>query len=216
MFATACSNAQQKELSPDDFEKAITANGVQLLDVRTADEYKQDHMQHALQADWLNTDEFQKRIQYLDKTKPVYVYCASGVRSGKAAQWMRDNGFVSVTNLKGGMAQWKMADKPVEGTLTNQMQVDVFNDVIKNTQVVLVDVGAEWCPPCKTMQPVLDKLKTTDNNFKLLKVDGGIDVDVMKSINAQSLPTFIVYKNGKETWRKEGVVAYDELEAQLK
>jgi thioredoxin-like negative regulator of GroEL len=79
-----------------------------------------------------------------------------------------------------------------------------------------VDVGAEWCPPCKKMEPVLESLsKEFQGKFTLLKVDGGRDLTVMKEIGASVLPTFMVYKNGKLSWKKEGIVTLQELKDAL-
>lgn len=81
---------------------------------------------------------------------------------------------------------------------------------------MLVDFGAAWCPPCKQMEPVLEKLaKDLPGAFKLVKVDGGNDIDVMKSQKVEALPVFIIYKNGKETWRKQGVIELDVLKKAL-
>jgi rhodanese-related sulfurtransferase len=79
------------------------------LDVRTAGEYQSGHFKNSLQADWLNKEQFTDRIKYLDKNKPLLVYCASGVRSGAAAKWLLENGFTDVQNLKGGWfhGSWK-------------------------------------------------------------------------------------------------------------
>jgi protein-disulfide isomerase-like protein with CxxC motif len=48
-----------------------------------------------------------------------------------------------------------------------------------------------------------------------LKVDGGNDVTVMKEIGATVLPTFMVYKNGKLSWKKEGIATLEELKSAL-
>jgi len=81
---------------------------------------------------------------------------------------------------------------------------------------VLVDFGAEWCPPCRKMQPVLDALQNEmKDKFKIVKVDGGINTAVMQQLDVSTLPTFIVYKNGKEVWRKQGIVEKNELKKQL-
>src|SRR5438067_2118132 len=82
-----------QQLATAEFEQGIAGKSVQVLDVRTADEFRQGHIAHSLQADWGNQVEFNKRAQHLDKTKPVYVYCASGGRSKPAADWFRSNGF---------------------------------------------------------------------------------------------------------------------------
>lgn len=213
------SSAQQgsKDVDATTFEKDLQKENVQILDVRTPSEYEGGHIKSAMLADWTNQQQFKERVQYLDKSKPVMVYCASGGRSGKAAQWLSENGFTTVENLKGGITQWKIENKPVEGSTPQpQMTEQEYATHIKNAGIVLVDFGAEWCPPCRKMEPVLTELQTEmKDRFQLVKVDGGINTNIMKLQGVEALPTFIVYKNGKETWRKQGVVEKSELVAQL-
>src|SRR5437868_3773366 len=101
----------QDGLPSAEFEKRINTQQPQLLDVRTAGEYQSGHIKKSLQADWLNKEQFTDRIKYLDKNKPLLVYCASGMRSGAAAKWLLENGFTDVQNLKGGMVSWKLEGK---------------------------------------------------------------------------------------------------------
>lgn len=210
--------AQQKvTISSAEFESKLSSGTYQILDVRTAGEFKTGYLKNALQADWLNKEEFTERTKYLDKSKPVLVYCASGVRSEQAAKWMLKQGFTEVLNLKGGTSAWLVEGKKMEATAAvSQMKVNDFTKNIQSAQVVLVDVGAEWCPPCKKMEPVIKQLQVDlSGKFELVKVDGGVDIDVMKTIKASVLPTFIVYKDGKEIWRHEGIVALETLKAKL-
>src|SRR5665647_3812456 len=73
---TACnSDSQQTNLSVTEFEKAIAQSNIQLLDVRTSEEYQSGHLNNAFLADWNNEEEFKTRVQALDKSKPVYTYC---------------------------------------------------------------------------------------------------------------------------------------------
>ena len=66
------------------------------------------------------------------------------------------------------------------------------------------------------MKPVIDELEANkDLNFLLLKVDAGLHTTVMKSLNVEPIPLFIIYKEGKEVWRKQGIVSKEELMAQL-
>lgn len=213
----SCQSQAQEGLTATDFEKKIQAGESQLLDVRTAGEFQSGHLKNSLQADWLNNKEFAERIKYLDKSKPLLVYCASGVRSGAAAKFLLAQGFVSVQNLKGGLTAWKLEGKTVEQPAgAAQMTLDAYKAVTTSAEIVLVDFGAEWCPPCKKMEPVLKQLQNElAGQFKLVKVDGGMDVDVMKAQKVESLPVFIIYKNGKETWRKQGVVELSELKEKL-
>lgn len=213
----SCQGQAQDGLTVSEFEKRISTGESQLLDVRTAGEFQSGHLKNSLQADWLNNKEFTERIKYLDKSKPLLVYCASGLRSADAAKYLLGQGFTNVQNLKGGLTAWKLEGKTVESPAgTAQMTIDQYNQQILSAEVVLVDFGAEWCPPCKKMEPVLAQLqKELTGQFKLVKVDGGMDIDVMKTQQVESLPVFIIYKNGKETWRKQGVVELSELKAKL-
>ncbi len=221
IFAIACSsnnsNSQTGVLSTGVFQQKLSQHNIQILDVRTAEEYQAGHLKNALQANWLDKAQFADRIQHLNKAIPVLVYCASGVRSGQAMKAMAQEGFKEVYNMEGGMSAWKVEGKPFEASAaTAEMTVDAFQSKLNETSITLVDIGAEWCPPCKKMEPVLAQLqKDFGNKYSLIKVDGGNDISVMKYLQFQALPTFIVFKNGKETWRKQGIVSLDDLKKAL-
>jgi rhodanese-related sulfurtransferase len=207
-----------QKVSADDFERGLTGKNVQILDVRTAGEYNSGHIKNALLSDWNNSTQFNDRIRYVDKDKPVYIYCLAGGRSAAAADWMRKNGFKNVVELVGGINAWKKASKPIEGASTEkQMTIEEYRAKIPANKTTLVDVGASWCPPCVKMQPVLDQLESTKGlNFLLVKIDAGVHTDLLKALNIEPIPVFIIYKNGKETWRKQGIVTKEELLAQIK
>lgn len=218
MFFTACETNGQNTLSISvvDFESKLNSGTYQILDVRTAGEFRSGYLKGALQADWLNKKEFQERTQYLNPDKPLLVYCASGVRSEQAAKWLLKKGFKQVYNLKGGTSAWQVSGKPMEASaVTTQLSVSDFEKKIQ-TGTVLVDVGAEWCPPCKKMEPIIQQLQNElSGKFQLVKVDGGVDIEVMKHIKADALPTFIIYKNGKEIWRDFGIVSKESIQSKL-
>ncbi len=210
--------AVNSKIGPEEFEKAIADNSPQVLDVRTAGEFKTGHIKNSLLADWNNKQEFNERIQYVDKKKPVYIYCLVGGRSASAADWMRKNGFSNVVELAGGINAWKTASKPLEGSSNEpQMTEEQYRASIPENKTVLVDFGASWCPPCVKMNPIIDELESTkDLNFLLVKIDASVHIDLMKALNIEPIPVFIVYKKGKEVWRKQGVVSKEELLGQLK
>ena len=204
-----------QELSPQKFEKAISGENVQLLDVRTFDEYQSGYILNALQADWTNKEEFTQRVAALDKSKPVYIYCLSGGRSAAAQKWMLENGFTSVTNLKGGINAWNQAKMDV----VIEMQAELFDldkelKTYSPDQKVLVDISATWCPPCRKMQPVIEELKT--EKYAVIVVDGGAQKQICDAYNVEAFPTFIVFQNGKEIARKQGIVTKEELVELLK
>ena len=73
--------------------------------------------------------------------------------------WMKQNGFVDVSNLRGGTSAWRMEGKPLESkTSREEMSMAAFSASTK-TGIILVDIGAEWCPPCVKMEPVLKQLQ---------------------------------------------------------
>jgi rhodanese-related sulfurtransferase len=210
-------NAFSQSLTTADFEKGIAAKNSQLLDVRTAEEYKSGHIAQALQADWKNQEQFSSRAQHMDKTKPIYVYCAAGSRSKEAAQWLRTNGYAEVYELTGGFIQWKGDGKPVEGIPdTKPMTMEAFMAEVSGAGIVLVDIGAPWCAPCRKMDQVLQWLhRDMEGKYKLVKIDAGVHTDLMKQLKASELPTLILYQNGKEVWRKTGIVDLEELEKEV-
>lgn len=221
LLATGAGSCQSQpsgnQLNAQQFEAGIKQPNIQLLDVRTAGEYKQAHLAGSLQADWNNSQQFNDRTQHLDKQKPVYVYCLSGGRSARAAAMLRQEGFQQVYELTGGINSWIGNGKPVEGGIgLKQLALSDYAALTRSAPVVLIDFGATWCPPCKKMEPILESLvKEKGTLFKLAKVDGGNDYDVMKAQKVEALPVFILYKNGEEIWRHQGVVSKEELEKQL-
>lgn len=88
-------------------------NGGVLLDLRTTDEMNKGFIKGAVQLDFLAKDA-EKQIDNLDKNKTYYIYCASGNRSGQAAQYMKDHGFRRVYNLEKGLKEWEEKGYSVE------------------------------------------------------------------------------------------------------
>lgn len=210
--------AQSKSANPQEFEKGISQADIQILDVRTATEFSSGHIKNALQADWTNPTQFQDRIRYVDKDRPVYIYCLAGGRSHAAAEWMKENGFRNIVELKGGINAWKKENKPVEGASNEpQLTKEQYFASIPTNKTILVDFGASWCPPCVKMNPVLAELEADkDLKFQLLKIDAAIHTNLMKELDLEPIPVFILYKKGKEVWRKQGIVSKEELKKLLK
>ncbi len=101
------------DLKPAQFQQAIQSGNVQFVDVRTPSEYEQARIKGAELIDWKSPD-FKEKIQHLDKNKPVYIYCRTGMRAARAQRYMRKHGFKEVYNLVGGIKGWYRAGLPVE------------------------------------------------------------------------------------------------------
>ena len=108
LFITQISFAQNKiakDVSVKEFSKLISAGKGTLLDVRTPGEIAKGSIKGSVNLDFFD-DNFESKLDQLDKTKPVYVYCAAGGRSSDAMDMMKKKGFVEVYNLLGGYNAW--------------------------------------------------------------------------------------------------------------
>jgi len=94
-----------KNVEAEEFKSLFESGNGTLLDVRTIGEVENGAIEGAVNIDF-NGPSFKDELTKLDKSKPVYVYCASGGRSGKAMNMMKDMGFSEVYNLIGGYGNW--------------------------------------------------------------------------------------------------------------
>ena len=91
-----------------------------------------------------------------------------------------------------------------------------YYDWINRQEPTLVDFYATWCGPCKMMTPVIKQLaKDVKGKAKILKVDIDKNQKLSKKIDVMSVPTFIIYKGGKEVWRRSGAMTKAKLKKQL-
>ncbi|HMQ46793.1 MAG TPA: rhodanese-like domain-containing protein [Saprospiraceae bacterium] len=125
-FLCACQSAPQKteqqstqstpttssiinEVLPQaDYRARIQAtDNIQLVDVRTPEEYQAGHIEGALNINFFDPDFEQQLLQGVKKDQPVYLYCRSGNRSGQASKKMVQWGYQEIYDLEGGFSQWK-------------------------------------------------------------------------------------------------------------
>ena len=72
------------------------------------------------------------------------------------------------------------------------------SDVLESKKVVLVDVWAPWCGPCRAMEPVLEDVEKEVNGWaEIVQLDASVEMDKVQELGIQGLPTFLVYKAGK-------------------
>jgi rhodanese-related sulfurtransferase len=112
LFATvvvSCKNTikgEVKVISPEEMQTILQLENVQLVDVRTPEEYKEGFITKSQNIDFLSPT-FLEDISNLDKNKPVLLYCQSGGRSARCAKKLLEAGFVKVYDLQGGISRWK-------------------------------------------------------------------------------------------------------------
>ena len=91
------------------------------------------------------------------------------------------------------------------------MEVDINNsnfeqEVINHKGTVIVDFYGTWCMPCKMLAPIVEKV-VEDNNFKLAKVDVDENEELIRKFGIMSVPTLLIFKDGKQVNSVSGVVS---------
>ncbi len=122
MCATQASGCAHNDniisVSAPEFEKEIKTDSVQLLDVRTPQEYAEGHIDGALNINVQSDDFKELALRKLSKDSTVLVYCRSGRRSLDAAEKLTKLGY-KVVNLKGGIIEWREDGLPVVSETEN-------------------------------------------------------------------------------------------------
>ena len=97
------------------------------------------------------------------------------------------------------------------------MNMEKFNELIQSTKPVLVDFYAEWCGPCQIMKPrILDVAERIGDDAKVIQIDIDKEKELATRFRIQSVPTFIIFKNGKQQWRQSGIISAHALMKLLK
>lgn len=221
-IATLNLQAQEK-VSAEDIIKVKDQPASQLLDVRTAKEFAEGHIQNAQNIDWTKKESFQASVEKLDKSKPVYVYCLGGGRSKQAAAYLAERGY-QVFEYNGGMMDWRSADRPEikdskasESEDTNkEMTTAQFDALTKSADLVLINYSAVWCGPCQELKPALLKIQKEQTNLvKVVRIDADQNKTLMKSKKITAIPLMTLYKDGKEVWKHTGVLSEAQIMAQI-
>ena len=96
-----------------------------------------------------------------------------------------------------------------------------YKEIINSSKVVLVEFFASWCPHCQRMMPVVAQIKELlQGQVDVYQFDIDEYAELAQSNGADSVPTFIIYKNGEEQWREsgeiEGQVLLSKIESYLR
>lgn len=90
--------------------------------------------------------------------------------------------------------------------------MEKFYDIINGSQLTLVDFFATWCAPCKAMHPVLEQLKEyMGEGIRIIKIDVDKNQALSNAYGIQSIPTLMLFRNGKMLWRQSGAMRFPDL-----
>jgi len=103
--------------------------------------------------------------------------------------------------------------------MSKLLEVDDNNfdaEVLQSTLPVMVEFGATWCAPCKKQLPILEELmKESSGNFKVVKVDIDEATSICNTYKIRSVPTLLVFNDGKVTNSRNGVTSLSDLKKML-
>ena len=91
-----------------------------------------------------------------------------------------------------------------------------FDTIINDSRPVIVDFHALWCSPCKMQSPILKEVASElGERVRVIKIDVDANNNIASRFSVQSVPTIIIFKNGRAVWRQSGVVSKSELKSVL-
>jgi len=104
-----------------------------------------------------------------------------------------------------------MADNAVEITNLN------FDEKVTNNEIpILIDFGAEWCAPCRMLEPTIDAIAVEYKGRAVVgKVDIDSQVELAQKFGVMSIPTLLVFKNGEPVDKVVGVVSKDKIASMI-
>ena len=91
-----------------------------------------------------------------------------------------------------------------------------YKKIINSSEVVLVEFFASWCPHCQRMMPIVAQIKELlQGKVNVYQFDIDQNAELAQENGADSIPTFIIYKNGEEQWRESGEIEGQVLLAKI-
>ena len=190
-----------------------------ILDVRTPDEYSGGHIQDAINIDWNNGD-FEQKTSSFDKNKTIMVYCLSGGRSSAAASYLRSAGYRDIKELDGGMMSWRAANLPVSMQQASQKKgysKEQFYALLQANSMVLIDFYADWCKPCKQLQPILEEIALENTStLKIIRINADENPDLCRELGIDGLPYLQLYKQKSIAWSHMGFIDKQTIVSQIK
>ncbi|SDH35241.1 thioredoxin domain-containing protein [Mucilaginibacter sp. P25] len=186
--------------------KLKQAKEPQILDARSAEEFVQNHIKAAINVD-AKAPGYLQKLDALDKQKPTFVYSIANGRSTVLSRELRAKGFKDVEELPGGLANWIGSGYPIISTIKKGVSLSrsQFNELVASSPEVLVDFGSKYCGACKKLVPVLDSLKANKAfSPKVISIEVYDNTNLAKDLKVNVLPTLVLYKNGKQVWKKQG------------
>lgn len=191
------------QLNSNQFLELTVNKQVTLIDVRTLGEFKNGHIKNANQLNYYAFN-FKNKLLLLPKNEAIFLYCNTGYRSERAAQYLVKNGYSKVYNLEFGIMEWEAQNKPVlvdnnaKPDVIDKYSIKQFESLVLTKPNLLIDFYAPWCAPCQQMFPVIDSLKTHyQDEVTIVKINVDASKNLIKKLNIIGVPRLHLYTNGE-------------------
>lgn len=90
--------------------------------------------------------------------------------------------------------------------MANKVNTQTFQELVLNSaKPVLVDFYADWCGPCKMLTPVIEQIAAESDAYEVYKLNVDEAPEIAAKYGVMSIPTLIVFKDGKESGKTIGV-----------
>ena len=178
----------------------------QIIDVRTPEEFKTNHINRAVAVNLKEADYLDKLKQF-DKAKPVFIYAIQNFRPDVLAKELHEVGYTKVYELKGGIAAWIGKGYPYYSSRQSNISKTDYNKIINDNKIVLVEIGTKYCSLCLRAKRIVDSLQNDGNvSYKTLELELYNNPQLVAGLNEVSaVPTLLLYKAGKITWKRTGL-----------
>lgn len=199
-------------------EKVARTDSAVIVDVRTPNEFANGHIEGALNINW-HAESFDEQVALLDKSKPIFVYCQSGGRSGSAATRLKELGFAHIFDMRGGMGAWRAEKLPEISPNTMQnigMSWEEYQAMLQSDKPVLIGFYATWCAPCMAMTPYLERIhKELEGEMSVIQIDFDRHRGVAAELGIASPPVLILYDRLERIWQHHGYIEEAQIREQI-
>ena len=200
-----------------EFDRLVKQNNGILLDVRTSSEFNNGHIANSGNLNFYSLS-FRKKLSLLPRDQAIYLYCNTGYRSEKAAEFLLNNGYSNVYNLEHGIMEWDLEEFPVivepgaRPDLDNKMETERYYALIKSDPLVFIDFYAPWCGPCRKMMPLIDSLKVEYlEDIHVVKINVDASKKLIKHLKLIGVPYLAFYNKGELVYTQNGAATRAEL-----
>jgi thioredoxin len=214
---TVFGQIESKNITPQEFDKLFkTHEGAILIDLRTPKEFAVARLKKAINVDLMMEGFEDFMVKKFSKNSKLFLYSQSEEDAKNASQYLFEIGYKNIWTLKGGFENWILSSKPyISGsqnfTPQNIYTKEIFQKKIRENKYVIVDFYADWCGPCKKMAPILFDIDNKRDDVTLFKIDSDQNQTLVREYEITDIPTILIFRYGRQTWRTTGITEAKEI-----